>query len=359
MQGERRKILLVEDDDIDREVIHRFLVDDHDVFDANSLTGALAAIDQHSFHCVLIDYRLPDGMGLELVPAMVARGLATIMLTGEGNQEIAVEAMKEGCQDYLVKGNLSRVSVLRSIALACRHIELERELVDKQRELAGFVSVAAHDLRTPIHSIMGMAELLLEEFHGEMSADAVELSTRIARSASRADKLISNLLDYSQQGRNTEKFEAVNLTNVLKGIAFDLREPLQRAEAELSLGPFPFVWGDEVALRQLFQNLIANALKFSNQKHPEINVFAAETSEGIEVGVRDNGIGIPPEQHEAIFAPFHRLHSQTEFEGSGIGLATCQRIVAQHDGRLRVESAVGEGSTFFVLLRRPPASTSD
>jgi light-regulated signal transduction histidine kinase (bacteriophytochrome) len=159
-------------------------------------------------------------------------------------------------------------------------------------------------------------------------------------------QLIDALLDYAWTGRENVPLQTVDLNHIAAEVAVDLRSVVEGNGARLHIGVLPEVSGDPVALRQLLQNLIANALKFRGETAPFVSVECGEKPDAWVVSVRDNGIGIAAQNLKNIFQPFQRLHSRIEYEGSGLGLATCQRIVTQHGGRIWVESQPGQGSTF-------------
>ncbi|MDA0205482.1 MAG: ATP-binding protein [Acidobacteria bacterium] len=159
-------------------------------------------------------------------------------------------------------------------------------------------------------------------------------------------QLIDALLDYAWTGRDNVPLETVDLNQVAAEVAVDLRSVVESSRACLDIGVLPEITGDPVALRQLLQNLIANALKFRGEADPVVSVVCGEKPDAWVLSVTDNGIGIAAEHVRNIFQPFQRLHSRNDFDGSGLGLATCQRIVTQHGGKIWVESQPGSGSTF-------------
>jgi chemotaxis family two-component system sensor kinase Cph1 len=235
----------------------------------------------------------------------------------------------------------------RSISNAVQKVLLERSLREKQNELEGFVSVVAHDLRNPVCSAMDSIQVI-QEFYADSPLDSrgLDLIGGAVTSLQRMSQLIDALLDYAWTGRENVPLETVDLNRVAAEVAVDLRSAVESNRARLNIGVLPEVSGDAVALRQLLQNLIANALKFRGEADPVVSVVCVEKPDAWVLSVTDNGIGIAAEHLKNIFKPFQRLHARNDYDGSGLGLATCQRIVTQHGGNLWVESQPGSGSTF-------------
>jgi light-regulated signal transduction histidine kinase (bacteriophytochrome) len=168
--------------------------------------------------------------------------------------------------------------------------------------------------------------------------------------AVRMRSLIDGLLSYSRVGRRTEKFEPVDLKELLDELLRDLQPAIRDAAAKVEIGPMPIVCGSRVLLGQLFQNLISNALKFKTNRAPIVAVHCDERDGDWEFAVADNGIGIESRHFDRVFQVFQRLHSRDQFPGTGIGLAICRKIVEQYRGKIWIESTPGEGTTFRFTL---------
>lgn len=346
-------VLVVDDSRADYEIISRelsrvraFRSETKHCPDAPS---CLTALESEIVECVLLDYRLGPDSGLDVLSTLRDEGYdnAVIMLTGQGDERVAVEAMKRGAQDYLVKDGVTHVVLRRAISNAVQKVVLERSLREKQNELEGFVSVVAHDLRNPVCSARDSIQIIRDFYVGSpLDSRGLDLIGGAVTSLQRMSQLIDALLDYAWTGRENVPMQTVDLNDVASEVAVDLRSVLEASNARLHIGILPEVSGDPVALRQLLQNLIANALKFRGKSDPVVSVECGEKPEDWVLSVADNGIGIGPENLKNIFQPFQRLHARNEYDGSGLGLATCQRIVTQHGGRIWVESDLGKGSTF-------------
>ncbi|MBB6018735.1 ATP-binding protein [Deinococcus radiopugnans] len=232
-------------------------------------------------------------------------------------------------------------------ALARRTEELERS----NAELAQFAYVASHDLQEPLRTITSFSQLLARRYRGQLDDRADGYIRLIGDATGRMGTLLQDLLAFSRVGADPLRRGPVNLQTLLEQVQQDLHAQVERTGARLVVGPLPTVLGDATQLRQLFQNLLGNALKFHHpERAPEVRVTAQDDGTFVTVQIADNGIGIAPEYAERIFAIFQRLHTREAYEGSGMGLAIARKIVERHGGRLWLESTPGQGTTFQVSL---------
>lgn len=226
------------------------------------------------------------------------------------------------------------------------------ELARSNRELELFAAVASHDLQAPVQKILGFADLLLKKQGGEMDDKSKEYLERVISAGERMGRLIADLLNHSKVSRSQNPFTEVDLNKVMTEVLSDLDQRVKEKNAVIQKEALPVVRADALQMHQLFQNLIGNALKFHKKEEPpRISVGAGFRQDGFyEISVRDNGIGFDEKHAEKIFEPFSRLHSASEYEGSGIGLSTCQKIAARHGGRITASSVPGQGATFSLIL---------
>jgi signal transduction histidine kinase len=231
-----------------------------------------------------------------------------------------------------------------SEALAERSRELERS----NRELEQFASVTSHDLQAPLATISMYAQLL-EQRHAQELNGGQQLVEGINAATVKARTLIRDLLEYSRAGRGELLNETVEMKDVVGEALEMLAGPVEQSGGVVTVEDLPVILGDPRKLRQVFLNLISNALKFA-EDIPVVRVSAEVQGKTAIFAVTDNGIGMDPGQAERIFQPFHRLHGEEEYPGTGIGLAVCERIVEQHGGRIWAQSAPGQGSTFRFTL---------
>jgi signal transduction histidine kinase len=232
--------------------------------------------------------------------------------------------------------------------------EHARELERSNEELDRFAAVTSHDLQAPLATI-SMYVQLLEARHGKDLGSAAQLVDGISAATGHARELIRGLLEYSRAGRGELRIEALKMERVVGEVLDVLAGPIEEAGATIEVGEMPVVRADHRNLCQVFQNLISNAVKFSDG-HPLVKISANRVDSSWWFAVSDNGIGMEQSKAEEIFEPFHRLHGEGAYPGTGIGLAVCERIVEHHGGRIWAESEPGKGSTFrFTLPADAPA----
>jgi PAS domain S-box-containing protein len=236
--------------------------------------------------------------------------------------------------------------------LAARTAELARS----NQELERFAYVASHDLQEPLRTMAGYAQLLAERYRGRMGQEADDFVGFIVDASDRMRELIQGLLAYARVSTERPSRDQVDVEALVREVVAHLHAAAEERGAVIAVGPLPRVAGSAGQLRQLFQNLITNAIKFSADGPPEVKVTAERASEEVVFGVADNGIGLDPAEADRIFEIFQRLHGRMEYPGAGIGLAICRRVVEQHGGRIWVESAPGRGATFKFTL--PAAESS-
>ncbi len=231
------------------------------------------------------------------------------------------------------------------------------ELSRKNKEMDEFTYVVSHDLQEPLRTLVAFSDFLVRDHGDRLDASGQEYVRYLVEASRRMRTLIQGLLNLSRAGRVTGELGPVNLDEVMAVIRADLAELIRTKEAEVRVrGPLPTAWGDHDRLVQLIANLVVNGLKYNRSGAPwvEVGTVPDESGSVVTLYVRDNGIGIDPQFHSKIFQLFRRLHTREEFEGTGAGLAICNKIVQAHGGRIWVESEPGRGATFFVRLRRSP-----
>jgi PAS domain S-box-containing protein len=233
------------------------------------------------------------------------------------------------------------------------HEMLERqaqELVRSNAELEQFAWVASHDLQEPLRMVASYTQLLSKRYKGKLDADADEFIAFAVDGATRMRSLINALLELSRVGARSKDFEATDCDAVYDRTLVNLETLVEDSGALVTRDRLPTVMGDETQLGQLFQNLIANAIKFRGDEQLTVHVGAEQRNGHWEFCVRDNGIGIDPEYAERIFVVFQRLHGKGDRPGTGIGLSICKKIVELHGGRIWVKSLPDEGATFYFTL---------
>lgn len=234
-----------------------------------------------------------------------------------------------------------------------------KELERSNTDLEQFATVASHDLQEPLRMISSFVQLLAKRYEGRLDAKADELIAFAVDGTQRMRQLIDDLLRYSRIGTHGKPFEPVEVNKVVDAAMANLEAAVVSDVADVTHDDLPTVIGDRSQLVQLFQNLIANAIKFHGDEPPSVHIAAERSGEEWVFSVQDNGIGIDPKYTEQVFAIFQRLHARTEYPGTGVGLPICRRIAERHGGRIWFESQVGKGTTFFVTIPQSREAKQD
>ena len=231
--------------------------------------------------------------------------------------------------------------------------EYVRLLKRSNEELERFASVASHDLQEPLRKIQAFGDRLRSRCRDELPEIGQDYLGRMNDAAQRMQHLINDLLTYSRLTSRKRLVTDIDLDRVLRIVASDLEVRVEESGGAIEIGPMPTIEADQTQMQQLFQNLLANALKFARKGIPPVVKVTAELSadgQRVRIDVADNGIGIQAKYHQRIFGIFERLHGRGEYQGTGVGLAVCRKIVEQHGGDIKIVSEEDQGSTFQITL---------
>jgi len=369
-EGRSLRILIVDDSPEDREVFRRLLRQDGEVrlelIEAETGEKGLALCRQEMPDCVILDYRLPDLSGLEVLSDLRGSGgypvVPVVVLTGQGDEKVHQRAMQAGAQDYVVKDEINA----KHLWFTIRHaIDRHRLAAALQQALAraeaasgarrDFIASASHDLRTPVHIMLGMLDMLLDT---NLTPQQRDLAQRARGSAATLFSLSGDLLDFAKIDAGKVELDPRDFeVRRFFDSALDVFVPqAERKGVALRWDVAPEVpdtlGGVPERLRQILTNLVANALKFTEQGSVTVRCWVAEELPDalvIRVKIADTGIGLAPEMEERLFEPFCQGDGQ-HYEGTGLGLAICKRLVDLMGGEIGVESARGQGSTFWFSL---------
>lgn len=350
------RVLLVEDDYSDSELILHamktagFAVE-HDV--VQTAQDFEAHIRKNSYDTILADYRLSGWNGMETVQILRREGLdiPVVLVSGALGEQNAVECIKQGAADYVLKDHLTRLptSVRRVIEekrLRDENRRTQEELARSNRDLEQFAYVASHDLQEPLRMVAMYTQLLAERYQGQLDALADKYIHYAVDGALRMQALVQDLLAFSRVGRTGIDLQEMETLEVVEIALKNLQGAIEESAAKISRGDLPVIVADRTQMIQLFQNLIGNAVKFHGSDPPQIQITAQREEGGWRFSVQDNGIGIPAKHLDEVFGIFRRLHTRAEYPGNGIGLAICKKIVEQHGGMIWVESQPKKGSDF-------------
>ncbi|HEY2365614.1 MAG TPA: ATP-binding protein, partial [Polyangiaceae bacterium] len=310
----------------------------------------------------------------------VTRDIPVIMLTGRDDRASMLEGMNAGADDYISKE--ADLEVLRARLraqirrkqfeddnrrirdqLLTKEIEAAearaaRELAETRAalvaDLEAFSYSVSHDLRAPLRAIDGFSRILLEDHADALGAEGRRVASIIVKNTEKMGRLIEDLLGFSRATRQETAFASVDMTSLVRELATELADP--KRDIEIEIAELPAAWADASLIRQVWQNLIANAVKYTRtRERAVIRVDGAATTDEIVYSVSDNGVGFDEKYKDKLFAVFQRLHDDSQFEGTGIGLALVARIVKRHGGWIDGESVGDEGATFrFALPIKDP-----
>lgn len=391
------KILAVDDREDNLLSIETILEQEHyTIIKANSGRAALKILlQQHDFTLILMDVQMPDMNGFETASLIYEReklrNIPIIFITAHNQgEEKMYEGYKMGGVDFIYKPinpELLRYKVSVFVELYQKTNELlnherkllssnkrlEREIEERKRteekirllneqllenniqlkstieELDRFAYVASHDLQEPLRKILVFSDKIQSRYKDSLDEEMVRSLEKIVKASSRMQSLINDLLKFSRQTTTHEDFTLIPLDVLLQDVTADLEIEIDRSAAHIEWSELPKVWGIASQLRQLFQNLLSNAIKFrKSDMVPMIHIYAEKWNHYHRIIIHDNGIGFEEKYADEIFMVFKRLHSYHEFEGSGVGLSICKKIIEKHNGLIKAESNPGVGSKFII-----------
>jgi two-component system sensor histidine kinase/response regulator len=360
------RILVVDDEKAQMKALCNTLQDHHYETTGFSVPKeALAALRERDFDLILADLMMPEMDGIALMKAALELNpnLVGVVMTGQGTIDTAVNAMKAGAVDYILKPfKLSAILPVLSRALAIRQLRLENleltrrvaqhaaELEVANKELEAFSYSVSHDLRAPLRAVDAFTGMLLARFSDQIPPDAQRLLQQVDKGAKRMGQLIEDLLRFSRLSRQPLKQAPIHTSKLISTIVEELRNEAKDRDVEVCVNTLPDVVGDESLLRQVFVNLLSNAFKFTRGKKARIEVGCQPAGNDRVFFVRDNGAGFDMAYAEKLFSVFQRLHTEDQFEGTGVGLSIAHRIVQRHGGRIWAQAEVEKGATFYVAL---------
>lgn len=412
------RFLVVDDDEIDRMQVRRSLKKagfNAEVAEACNAEHALSLVRDTHFDFGFLDYKLPDSDGLTLLNTLREQGFIQpiVILTGQGDEQVAVELMKAGAADYISKGTVEPQRLKRTVNSALRvyraecsaeraeaklrannkllkktnamlrqqkqQIEQQNiQLVEAVRLKSEFIATVSHELRTPMNSIIGFSQILERQTHGQLSDRQLEMLNRITNNGHQLQTLIDDLLDFSKIGAEGMQLlpTAFDLNQLVAETAAEFRILADRKQLDLVLDcqlQDTQVTNDPVRVRQILTNLLSNAIKFTDQGEIRLCLSShtpnAKNPEPEDAGidphvvltVMDSGIGMAPEQQASIFDPFRQLDQSITRKraGTGLGLAIVHSLVELMGGCIELDSDLDQGSTFRVILPRHIPQSND
>ena len=329
-----------------------------DVKEAATGQEALRLASEWKPEVVLLDINLPDLNGMEVCQRLkknpATSGILVLHLTASstspGNM---VDGLNGGADSYLTEP-IEPAVLVATIRALLRAREAEESLRRSNEELQQFAYMVSHELSEPLRMVSTYTQLLANRYAEKLDQTADDYIAITVGAAKRMQSFVQDVLNYSAAGAPDDLFELVSAEAVLAKALFELQLIVKESGAIVTHDPLPTIPGNEGRLVRLFANLIGNSIKYRRAETPRIHISAREWDGFWQFAFRDNGIGINPEYWERIFTVFKRLHG-SEYPGSGVGLALCKRVVENHGGTIWLESAEGEGSTFYFTIPQLPA----
>ncbi len=349
------QILVIDDNPEDRELLERLAhaaaAPAHVYTATNGWEGA-AWLEAHGADCVLLDFQLDGEDGLAVLGDLgqIEPFCPVIIMTGHGSERTAVSSMMSGAADYLVKGEITEGTLREAIGKARAKAAERRKAAEQDDTQKRFLKTLTHDLRAPLRQIGGFASLALRDYDTAEGGRVKDLLEQQMAATRAAVELLDTLSAYALL-EETVGLTPVDLDVVVAQASDNLSAYITERAGEVHTGQLPPVVGNQVQLVQLFQNLIQNGIKYNKSDRPTVTIETVTRSDRqATIVVSDNGIGIPTDSLDAIFAPLKRLWGPVDYEGSGLGLAICKKIAAGHGGRIWCTSIKSKGSRFFVML---------
>lgn len=372
MDTKEINILVIEDSPRDYAMYQEMLADAHtpkfNLQWAQTLAAGMGQLPDPRLDIILLDLFLPETRGLKTLTKLQKKepGIAIVVLTQLDDEQMGMSAVREGAQEYLVKGQIDRYHLQRSIRHGMERHRIEgalraseeqhRALAEKVQqanlELESFTYSVSHDLRAPLRAITGFAEIINRRHRATLSEDVQHYLDNIIQGGKQMGWLIDDLLAYSRLGRGSLTTDSIDLNDFFAGIKRSVAAKIKEHNATVTIATgMPTLEGNKSLLSQVFSNLIVNAMSFHKPDVPPTVTVSSEQKPGLLVFcVADNGIGIPPEVHENIFHVFQRAVSPEEYPGTGIGLAIVKKSVELLHGSVSLQSEVGVGSNFYISI---------
>jgi signal transduction histidine kinase len=361
MEVQKVRILLVEDSPTDAKLVQLDLSQAdgyHSIVEhVCRLDEAVAKLHERQFDVALLDLGLPDSTGFATFKRIKAESprLPIVVLTSAEDEALGIEAIRGGAQDYLTKGSIDGKTIARSIRHAGERKSMEEQLRVKitelafaNKELEAFSFSVSHDLRSPLQGIITLAEMLKTEYGQQLGTEGIEMISHILGSAHRMSAITLDLLSLSKIALTEIRRERIDMSALARSVTTELHNNNPHRNVDLSIEPGLTARADAGLARLLLENLMGNAWKFTCKKERARVEFGLQKKSGQHIFfVKDDGAGFNMSDADKLFKPFHRLHSDKEFKGTGIGLSIVKRIVDKHCGSVYAEGIVDKGATFY------------
>jgi len=371
----KSKILIVDDEPGNVLLLEQMMIQEGygNLSSTTDPTQSLKLFAEVQPDIILLDLNMPRMDGFEVMEQLKEvdpQSLVPILvLTALKDEETKLRALRSGAKDFLSKPfDLTEASLriknLLEMRMLHQRVQMHNQILEDQvqvrtaelerstEELTDFAYIASHDLQEPLRKIIAFGDRLAGKFGSVLNETGKDYIDRMQKSAIRMKGLIDGLLHFSRITSHSAPFQQVDLNEVILEVLSDLEVQIERTKGRVEVDTLPSIEGEKFQMRQLFQNLISNGLKYhSDDKVPVIKVkYAGFDKDLEEIYIEDNGKGFDEKHLDRIFRPFERLHGHSEYSGTGMGLAICHKIVTHHKGQITAKSQPNQGSTFIVKL---------
>ncbi len=373
----RQKILIVDDKDENLYTLEQILKEiEAEVISARNGNDALIASLNHEFALAILDVQMPEMDGYELADFLHScprtKYLPIIFLSAVYSDEYHVfKGYESGAVDFIIKPYNPKIFLSKVNNFLSRNKllgKLQKEIIDRKKieadlqirtteleaankELESFSYSVSHDLRAPLRAIDGYSRMLAKDMRGKLTAESERKLNNIRENIKKMEQLIDDLLAFSRLGRQALTFGPIDIGSLVDEVWSGLCSINSGRSIEIRKDKLPQVHGDLHLIKQVLFNLIANAVKFTRIcKHAVIEIGGSDEDSKVLIYVKDNGVGFDMDYYDKLFNVFQRLHNKEEFEGTGVGLATAQRIIHKHSGHIWAEGKIDQGATFYFTL---------
>jgi signal transduction histidine kinase len=355
------KLLLIDDDKMDRMAFQRYLEKSKikfDIYECDEGQSGINEFQKNQFDCVFLDYGLPDTNGLEVLEKVLRTDPSAliVMLTGMGDESLAVQCIKAGATDYIPKDSLS--SEILSRCLKALDLKKAKETAEKDSQAKSeFLSRMSHELRTPMNAILGFAQLMSQSKKEPLPPNHKKRTEQILIAGEHLLSLLNEVLDLTciESGNIPIYIEPVSVAEIVNNVLAEIQPLAEKQNIQLineSVAKEDLVVDtDRTRIKQVLLNIISNAIKYNRINGKVILDYEGVDTETLQINIKDTGIGIPEDKLDRLFEPFERLGSEnSEIEGVGIGLTISKKLVSLLNGTLGVQSVFNEGSHFYIRL---------
>lgn len=371
----KSKILIVDDEPGNVFLLEQMMIQEgydslHSTCDSTQAIGLFAEVQPD---LVLLDLNMPRTDGFQVMEQLKEADpesmVPILVLTALKDEKTKLRALRSGAKDFLSKPfDLTEASLriknLLEMRLLHQRVQMHNQILEEQvqirtaelersaEELTNFAYIASHDLQEPLRKVIAFGDRLAAKFGPVLNDTGKDYVERMQKSAIRMKGLIDDLLHFSRVTMRSTPFQEIDLNAVISEVLSDLEVQIERTKGRVEVDPLPRIEGGKFQMRQLFQNLISNALKYHRDTvAPVIKIkYAGFDGEFEEIYIEDNGKGFDEKHLDRIFRPFERLHGHSEYGGTGMGLAICHKIVTHHKGQITAKSQPNQGATFIVKL---------